>query len=132
MSAPPRAVPSPDFRPAAMRFHLLLLVVLAALPAAAQPAVTTGAQRLVDADFAALDGLRVGLVTNHTARVDTADGGPAHLIDRLAADGERAAVEFEVEGLVVDESLELHNRFSFAVSRFSLSRGTSGPCRTRA
>ena len=29
--------------------------------------------------------MTVGLVTNHTARVDTADGGPAHLIDRMHA-----------------------------------------------
>ena len=68
-----------------MRFVLLLLFTLFVLPAYAQRVVTTGAQRLVDADFAALDSLRVGLVTNHTARVDTADGGPAHLIDRLEA-----------------------------------------------
>jgi uncharacterized protein YbbC (DUF1343 family) len=53
--------------------------------------VQTGAQRLVDSDFAALAALtptrmpRVGLVTNHTARVDTSDGGPAHLIDRMVA-----------------------------------------------
>jgi uncharacterized protein YbbC (DUF1343 family) len=53
--------------------------------------VQTGAQRLVDADFAPLAGSvasgapRVGLVTNHTARVDTSDGGPAHLIDRMQA-----------------------------------------------
>ncbi len=47
--------------------------------------MTTGAQRLVDSGFAALDGMRVGLVTNHTATVDTADGGPGHLIDRLYA-----------------------------------------------
>lgn len=46
-------------------------------------AVVTGAQRLVDERFRPLDGMRVGLVTNHTARVDTADGGPGHLIDRL-------------------------------------------------
>ncbi|MEM0962387.1 MAG: DUF1343 domain-containing protein [Bacteroidota bacterium] len=52
---------------------------------ARQPAVVTGAQRLVDERFRALDGMRVGLVTNHTARVDTADGGPAHLIDRMHA-----------------------------------------------
>ena len=39
----------------------------------------------MDDGFAALDGMRVGLVTNHTARVDTADGGPGHLIDRLHA-----------------------------------------------
>ncbi len=60
------------------------------LPRPGSPPVTTGAQRLVDTDFAALATLtasgatRVGLVTNHTARVDTSDGGPAHLIDRLA------------------------------------------------
>ncbi|PAP78788.1 hypothetical protein BSZ37_14610 [Rubrivirga marina] len=47
------------------------------------PAVVTGAQRLVNERFRPLDGMRVGLVTNHTARVDTADGGPGHLIDRL-------------------------------------------------
>ena len=58
---------------------------------AVPPTTRTGAQRLVDSDFAALADLvegrapRVGLVTNHTARVDTADGGPAHLIDRLSA-----------------------------------------------
>src|SRR5690606_3897725 len=50
----------------------------------AGPAVRTGAQRLVDTGFRDLAGWRVGLVTNPTARVDTADGGPAHLIDRLA------------------------------------------------
>ncbi|MEO1479447.1 MAG: exo-beta-N-acetylmuramidase NamZ domain-containing protein, partial [Bacteroidota bacterium] len=37
----------------------------------------------MDSAFAALDGLRVGLVTNHTAIVDTTDGGTGHLIDRL-------------------------------------------------
>ena len=47
--------------------------------------VRTGAQRLVDGGFADLAGCTVGLVTNHTARVDTSDGGPAHLIDRLDA-----------------------------------------------
>ena len=68
----------------------------AAPPAQAAPAAepapepvsggtTTGAQRLVDSRFAALDGMRVGLVTNHTARVSSADGGPEHLIDRLHA-----------------------------------------------
>ena len=49
------------------------------------PSVETGAQRLVAERFRPLDGMRVGLVTNHTARVDTADGGPAHLIDRMHA-----------------------------------------------
>lgn len=72
-------------RPPVMRFVSILLLLLAVPPGAAQPAVTTGAQRLVDTGFDALDGLRVGLVTNHTARVDTTDGGPAHLIDRLHA-----------------------------------------------
>lgn len=47
--------------------------------------VRTGAQRLVDDGFADLAGWNVGLVTNHTARVDTSDGGPAHVIDRLDA-----------------------------------------------
>ena len=54
------------------------------MPEPAAPPFRTGAQRLVDDGFADLAGLRVGLVTNQTARVDTADGGPAHLIDRLA------------------------------------------------
>ena len=63
----------------------------AGAPAVPPPAVRTGAQRLVDSDFAALAALtparapRVGFVTNHTARVDTADGGPAHVIDRMMA-----------------------------------------------
>ncbi|MDX1421247.1 MAG: DUF1343 domain-containing protein [Rubricoccaceae bacterium] len=47
--------------------------------------MTTGAQRLVDGGFAAWTGWRAGLVTNPTARVDTTDGEPAHLIDRLVA-----------------------------------------------
>lgn len=42
--------------------------------------VRSGAQVLADSGFAALQGMRVGLVVNHTARVDT-----AHLADRLAA-----------------------------------------------
>ena len=40
---------------------------------------------MVDDGFADLAGWNVGLVTNHTARVDTSDGGPAHVIDRLDA-----------------------------------------------
>jgi len=63
------------------------------LPSSPVPlaSVQTGAQRLVGSDFAALAEItparapRVGLVTNHTARVDTSDRGPAHLIDRMAA-----------------------------------------------
>ncbi|MDX1530686.1 MAG: DUF1343 domain-containing protein [Rhodothermales bacterium] len=72
----------------------LFLLLLAPMPSGADTTrVRTGAQVLVDADFAPLLGaearpgapLRVGLVTNPTAVVDTSDGGPAHLIDRLAA-----------------------------------------------
>jgi uncharacterized protein YbbC (DUF1343 family) len=77
-------------------FHTLLsLLTLFLSPLAAcqvpdappppDPPVRTGAQRLVDDGFAALAGRRVGLVANQTARVDTADGGPLHLADRLAA-----------------------------------------------
>lgn len=55
------------------------MIALALLLALAQP-VRTGAQVLVDEDFARLAGMRVGLVTNHTARV-----GDAHLIDCLGA-----------------------------------------------
>lgn len=40
--------------------------------------VKTGAEVLAADDFEALDGARVGLIVNHTARVDT-----AHLIDRV-------------------------------------------------
>ncbi len=77
---------------------LLLLAACATAQPATRPAVTTGAQRLVDSSFAALDGLAVGLVTNHTATVDTADGGPGHLIDRLhAAPNVRLAVLFGPE-----------------------------------
>jgi len=42
------------------------------------PSVRTGTEVLVKNDFAALEGARVGLIVNHTARVDT-----AHLIDRI-------------------------------------------------
>ncbi|MEM8598899.1 MAG: DUF1343 domain-containing protein [Bacteroidota bacterium] len=45
----------------------------------------TGAQALAARDFAALDGWRVGVVTNHTAVVDSAAGDAVHLIDRLDA-----------------------------------------------
>jgi uncharacterized protein YbbC (DUF1343 family) len=41
--------------------------------------VRTGAEVLASSDFEALAGKRVGLIVNHTARVDT-----AHLIDRVA------------------------------------------------
>ena len=45
-----------------------------------QPPVRTGAEVLARTDFEALAGQRVGVIANHTARVDT-----AHLVDRLAA-----------------------------------------------
>ncbi|MDX1439094.1 MAG: DUF1343 domain-containing protein [Rubricoccaceae bacterium] len=45
--------------------------------------VRTGAQVLVDGNFDQLAGWNVGLVINHTALVDTSDGGPVHLIDRI-------------------------------------------------
>jgi uncharacterized protein YbbC (DUF1343 family) len=43
-----------------------------------EPPVQTGAEVLAENHFAALDGARVGLIVNHTARVDT-----VHLIDRI-------------------------------------------------
>ena len=48
--------------------------------AAYAPPVKTGAAVLVERGFDLLDGKRVGLVVNHTARVDT-----THLIDLIAA-----------------------------------------------
>lgn len=51
---------------------------------ARQGAVKTGARVLTENDFARLQGKRVGLVANHTARVDT-----AHLIDLM----HRAGIE---------------------------------------
>ena len=93
MRSPPVTTP-PRPMPLSVLLTLLALVAcgggVAEAPDArpAPPAdslVTTGAQRLVNEGFAAFDGLTIGLVTNHTARVGTADGGPAHLIDRLQA-----------------------------------------------
>jgi len=55
-----------------------LLVVAGCQPKSAAPPVRTGAEVLAANDFRALDGARVGLIVNHTARVDT-----AHLIDRV-------------------------------------------------
>lgn len=48
--------------------------------ASAERIVTTGAQELAREDFARFEGQRVGLVVNHTARIDS-----AHLIDRMHA-----------------------------------------------
>ncbi|GIV59841.1 DUF1343 domain-containing protein [Rhodocaloribacter litoris] len=65
---------------------LLVLLALACNPAAGPPApetppsVRTGAEVLARQAFRPLDGLRVGLIVNHTARVDT-----THLIDLLHA-----------------------------------------------
>lgn len=53
------------------------LVVMGCSPTPS-PTVRTGADVLAENEFEALAGERVGLIVNHTARVDT-----AHLIDRL-------------------------------------------------
>ncbi|GIV61882.1 MAG: hypothetical protein KatS3mg044_0748 [Rhodothermaceae bacterium] len=67
--------------------RLFLLGLLATLGCATSPpapttppAVRTGAAVLADEAFRPLDGLRVGLIVNHTARVDS-----VHLIDLLHA-----------------------------------------------
>jgi len=57
---------------------LLLLLVGAGCERDASVPVRSGAEVLAANDFEALSGSRVGLIVNHTARVDT-----AHLIDRL-------------------------------------------------
>lgn len=55
--------------------------------------VRTGAQRLAEADFDSLSGLRLGLIVNHTARIDT-----LHLADALArAEGVEVAAIFGPE-----------------------------------
>ncbi len=58
--------------------------------------VKTGAQVLVESSFRLLDGKRVGLIVNHTARV-----GEAHLIDRVheAPNGELRALFGPEHGL---------------------------------
>ena len=71
---------------APLRLHPLLLPLLIVLaltagctePGGPSTALQTGAQTLAARNFEALDGQRVGLIVNHTARVDT-----AHLIDRI-------------------------------------------------
>jgi len=57
---------------------VLLLVVAVGCDRDASAPVRTGAEVLAANDFEALSGRRVGVIVNHTARVDT-----AHLIDRL-------------------------------------------------
>jgi uncharacterized protein YbbC (DUF1343 family) len=60
---------------------VLLLSYLAGCgPSVSQVRVRTGAEVLAERGFDVLQGKRVGLITNHTARIDT-----THLIDRLAA-----------------------------------------------
>ena len=73
MSASP-----PPFR-ALCTVGLLLggLLVIGCLSTDSRP-VRSGAEVLAARDFAAVSGKRVGLIVNHTARVDT-----AHLIDRV-------------------------------------------------
>jgi len=59
----------------------LVALALAGCRAEAPPApVRSGAEVLAADDFASLSGQRVGLIANHTTRVDT-----SHLADRLAA-----------------------------------------------
>jgi uncharacterized protein YbbC (DUF1343 family) len=64
---------------------LLALFVLSAFAACApddpqttEPHIRTGAERLVEQEFGVIDGMRVGLITNHTAVV-----GDRHLADIL-------------------------------------------------
>ena len=65
-------------------FILVGILVLAGIagcaPEEESPPVRPGAEVLADNYFGALSGLRVGLIANHTTRLDT-----AHLADRLAA-----------------------------------------------
>ena len=68
-------------------------LLVAGCGADTRPPVRTGAEVLSANDFAALQGERVGLIVNHTARVDT-----AHLIDRVArAPGVELAAIFAPE-----------------------------------
>jgi uncharacterized protein YbbC (DUF1343 family) len=55
-----------------------LLLVAGCRSDTTSPPLETGAEVLAANDFRGLDGQRVGLIVNHTARVDT-----AHLIDRI-------------------------------------------------
>jgi uncharacterized protein YbbC (DUF1343 family) len=90
-----------------MRFVLMLLFLLLGCGSASSEqsapssdtvapdtsAVRTGAQVLADRGFDLLDGRRVGLIVNHTARVDT-----VHLIDAVdATSGVTLAVLFGPE-----------------------------------
>ena len=66
-------------------FFLLALFAFSAFagcapddPQTTEPQIMTGAERLVEQDFGVIDGMRVGLITNHTAVV-----GDRHLADIL-------------------------------------------------
>lgn len=62
-------------------FLLGVMVVVGCAPGEEETApVQSGAEVLAENDFASLSGQRVGLIANHTTRVDT-----SHLADRLAA-----------------------------------------------
>ncbi len=76
-----RSLPACPLRVGAVAAAGLLLAVLGAgCQSDTQEAtpVRSGAEVLAATDFDAVDGARVGLIVNHTARVDT-----AHLIDRI-------------------------------------------------
>lgn len=57
---------------------LVLFLITGCAPGPSETPVQTGAQVLAAEDFDRLEGMRVGLIVNHTAQVDT-----AHLIDRI-------------------------------------------------
>lgn len=71
-------------------------LIVAGCGADTSPPVRTGAEVAAATEFAALQGERVGLIVNHTARVDT-----AHLIDRVAraSDVELGAIFAPEHGL---------------------------------
>jgi uncharacterized protein YbbC (DUF1343 family) len=69
----------PTTGPATAIYVLIVLLAVGCQADGKDPAsVRTGAEVLAANDFAELEGARVGLIVNHTARVDT-----AHLIDRV-------------------------------------------------
>ena len=59
---------------------LMAAVLVGCAPKEKAPSVRPGAEVLAGNDFERFTGQRVGVIANHTARVDT-----AHLVDRLAA-----------------------------------------------
>lgn len=68
-------------RAAPLVVGVVLILVLAGCAAGQNPSpVRPGAEVLAQNNFERLQGQRVGVIANHTARVDT-----AHLVDRLAA-----------------------------------------------